>query len=568
MLRWTLQQSQRHRLLGLSLLALHGAFLAPMDQGLHLSMILLHFGLILLWQPFFDGSQRFNRLLTGLVLVVGFAMLIWGGWLIIAAWTLILLGLIAGESSSSWHDTVAQWLAITHLFIVLLAGVAPAIFDVAGADHPALHALLVGAGILPLMLLAIRAGTPGSGPMRFDHLRSPGVTLLTLVLVAGAVLWSFQSGVIYPVALIQTLPVAGALILIVNWIWQRASAHSMIQLLWNRYLLNLGTPFEQYLMRLTGPAAQSLEPGEYLDHVVTALHELEWIEGVEAQAPDGERRVGDCSHAPTRLGGDQLALTVYTHKEPSPSLRLHIQLLLRLAHQLWDARQREAELQNQARIRAVYETGARLTHDTKNLLQSLQSLTAAVSDSPPERAGEALELVKKQLPPINQRLHATLEKLREPGDGEADDEGGEPADLREWWDGLQTRYAGDSVRFAEVAPDMPDGIIPRDVFDTVTENLLDNARYKQTIDRDVKIEARLSATNDGVQLEVIDSGEAMPADKASQLFRGVVDSAQGLGVGLYQAARVAAAYDYELALLDNQSGQVRFGLRGPLYTDS
>lgn len=567
MLKWTLHQSQRHRLLGLALLALHGAFLVPVDQPLHVSMILLHFGLILLWQPFFDGSQRFNRVLTGLVLVVGVVMLVWGGWLIVAAWTLILLGLIAGESSGSWHDTAAQWLAITHLFIGLLAGVAPSVFDVAGADHPALHALLIGAGVLPLALLTIRAGRPGSGPMRFDHLRSPGVTLLTLLLVGAAVLWSFQSGVIYPIALIQTLPVAGALILVVNWIWQRASAHSMIQLLWNRYLLNLGTPFEQYLMRLTGPAAQSLEPGDYLDHVVTALHELEWIEGVEAQAPDGERRVGDCSHYATRLGGDQLALTVYTHRDPSPSLRLHIQLLLRLAHQLWDARQREADLHNQARIRAVYETGARLTHDTKNLLQSLQSLTAAVSDTPPDRAGEALALVKSQLPPINQRLHATLEKLRDPGETETVDEGGEPADLREWWDGLQTRYAGDAIRFTQVTPDMPDGIVPREVFDTVMENLLDNARYKQTIDRDVKIEARLSGSSDSVQLEVVDSGEAMPAEKANQLFRGVVDSAQGLGVGLYQAARVAATYDYELVLAENRPGNVRFSLSGPLYTD-
>lgn len=565
LLRWTTHHAQRYRLLGAALLALHAAFVLPADQPLWTSAILLHFGLILLWQPFFETNRRFGRVLTICTVAAGVGVVFLGGWLILAIWTLILLGLVGGETSNSWRDTVAQWLAITHLFIGLLAGVAPAIFDVAGADDPAMRSLLISAGVLPLAMLALRASPPGAAPMRLDHLRSPGITLLTLLLVGSAVLWSFQSGAEYPVALMQTLPAAAALILVLNWIWQRASTHSMIQLLWNRYLLNLGTPFEQYLMRLTGPAAQALSPGDYLDHVVAALIELDWVEGVEAQAPDGERRVGDCSSHPTRLSGEHLALTVYTRRDPSPSLRLHIQLLLRLAHQLWDSRRREAELRSQARVRAVYETGARLTHDTKNLLQSLQSLTAAVSGTPPERAQDALELVNRQLPPINQRLQSTLEKLREPADSE---EGGEPIHVREWWEGLQARYAGDGVQFSEMADGELDGQIPREVFDTVVENLLENARYKRSLDRDVQIGTRLSGDDGHIQLDVVDTGEAMPADKARQLFGGAVDSAQGLGVGLYQAGRMAASYGYDLALVDNVPGRVRFSLTGPLYGNS
>ena len=562
LLRWTTHHAHRHRLLGLALLILHAAFVLPPDEPLRTSAILLHFGVILLWQPFFDGTQRFNRGLALFIVGVGVAVIIWGGWLILAAWTLVLLGLISGETSTSWRDTTAQWLAISHLFIGLLMGVAPAIFDVAGANDPALRGLLLAAGVLPLAMLALRAGPIPETPLRFDHLRSPGVTLLTLLLVAGAVLWSFQTGTDYTIALIQTLPVAGLLILGLNWVWQRASAHSMIQLLWNRYLLNLGTPFEQYLMRLTGPAAQALTPGAYLDHVVAALQELEWVEGVEAQAPDGERRVGNCDGHPTRLSGDHLSLSVFTRRDPNPALRLHIQLLLRLAHQLWDSRRREAELRSQAHIRAVYETGARLTHDTKNLLQSLQWLTAAVSDTPPERASEALDLVKRQLPPINQRLHSTLEKLREPADSE---QTSEPVPLDEWWEELQTRYSGDTVQFADMLEENRDGLVPREVFDTVVENLIENARYKQSLNRNVEIGTRISGSNGQVQLDVVDTGDAMPAEKARQLFSGAVDSAQGLGVGLYQAARMAARYDYELALVDNVPGRVRFTLTGPLY---
>lgn len=562
MLVWTTHYAQRHRLLGLALLVLHPVFLLAPDEGLRTALLLLHFGLILLWQPFFDRSTRFSHTMAAVAIAAGVAVIAFGGWVAPALWVILLLGLIGGESPSTRRDTVAQWLAIMHLFGGLLAGLAPGLFDVPGGGHEALSNLLFGATALPLAMLALQAGRPVERPMRFDPLRSTGITLIALLLVGGAVLWSFQSGVIYPLALVQALPTAGLLLLVLNWIWQRASTHSLMQLIWNRYLLNLGTPFEQYLMRLTGPAAQQMNPGEYLDHVVAALAELDWVEGVEAQAPDGERRVGDCSSHPTRLSGDQLALTVFTRRDPTPALRLHIQLLLRLAHQLWDSRRREAEMRSQARVRAIYETGARLTHDTKNLLQSLQSLTAAVSDTPPARAAEALELVKRQLPPINQRLHATLEKLREPTET---DEGGEPIALDEWWEEVVERFASEPVRFECADDSIPDGFVPKEVFDNVLENLLENARYKQSMDRDVAIRVSLATTAAGAHVEVADSGEAMPAEKARELFSGAVESAQGLGVGLYQAASLAARYGYALELMRNAPGDVRFSLTGPLH---
>jgi len=67
---------------------------------------------------------------------------------------------------------------------------------------------------------------------------------------------------------------------------------------------------------------------------------------------------------------------------------------------------------------------------------------------------------------------------------------------------------------------------------------------------------------------VIDTGDAVPEDKASQLFTGPLESQKGLGVGLYQAARMAAQYGDELALIDNLPGRVRFAVKGPLYAES
>jgi hypothetical protein len=47
------------------------------------------------------------------------------------------------------------------------------------------------------------------------------------------------------------------------------------------------------------------------------------------------------------------------------------------------------------------------------------------------------------------------------------------------------------------------------------------------------------------------------------LLRGPINSGAGLGIGLYQAARLAESKGYRLALQTNQDGEVRFALRGP-----
>ncbi|MEX2576280.1 MAG: ATP-binding protein, partial [Halofilum sp. (in: g-proteobacteria)] len=97
---------------------------------------------------------------------------------------------------------------------------------------------------------------------------------------------------------------------------------------------------------------------------------------------------------------------------------------------------------------------------------------------------------------------------------------------------------------------------------TVAENLLENARYKQSIDRRVHIRAELSADEAGCQLRICDSGAPVPEPIAAKLFGGAVASAQGLGIGLHQCARLAERLDYDLRLESNEPGEVCFALRG------
>ncbi|MEX2577214.1 MAG: hypothetical protein WD382_11260, partial [Halofilum sp. (in: g-proteobacteria)] len=475
--RWAGLGRHRHRFLALALLALYGALTHVPASALHAPFIMAHFAAILLWQPFYRGSTRVGARAAAFALVAGTLAALWMTWLLLAGWILALIGVVGGEHARRRHDQIAQWLVIGFLFVALLGRVTPPVFDFETAE-PALAALFTASALLPCAMLFLHSEGVTRVQPRFDYLRSLTLTLFALLLAAGSALWTYRSGEPYTQALIHVLLFVGVLILITDWLWRRKSGHTMFRVLLDRYLLNLGSPFEHFLLRLSGPEARGLDPEGYLNRAMEALHELDWVHGVEAIAPDGNHRlVGERTVHVTEAPDDGTALWVYTDRDPGPALRMHVQLLTRLVQQLYASRHFEAELREQEKARAIYDTGARLTHDIKNLLQSLQSLSAAVSDGHARDPGEALALVQRQLPYINRRLQATVEKLRDPAEvGSA-----ERVAAAVWWEELQNRYGDGSIEFSGHC--IAGGELPRELFDTVAENLLENARYKQSIDR-------------------------------------------------------------------------------------
>ena len=97
------------------------------------------------------------------------------------------------------------------------------------------------------------------------------------------------------------------------------------------------------------------------------------------------------------------------------------------------------------------------------------------------------------------------------------------------------------------------------MFDSVADNLIDNACNKRLREPGIRISIALVAKP--FALSVTDSGSAIPAGVAQQLLNTVMTSEDGLGVGLYQAARWAAQMGYGLTLVKNTDGQVEFELR-------
>jgi len=552
-LRWIEQSHHRHRLLGLALLALQAALMLGPQDALQQTLVLVHFALILLWQPFLEGSRELVSYRTGVAIIaLAVAIVLWSSWLLLAVWLLVLIAILGGELALTRRDQFVQGAVLLYLLMALLAGVTPPLFRFEGND--ALTGLIDAAGLIPLTLVLVPAGPLPQPGQRFDYLRTAALGALVLLLWTGAALWTYRSSYVYPVALVHTLLFVAAVLLLGNWLWRRRANHTMFEVLWNRYLLNLGTPFEHYLVTLSGPEARGLDPDAYLDRALDSLSQLEWVAGVEARGPVGHRLKGQRARFATEAHDDTAPLIVHTDREPGPALRLHIQLLARLVQQLYLSRVHEAELRDQEKARAVYETGARLTHDIKNLLQSLQSLAAAVEATDQDRSRDALGLVQRQLPEINQRLQATLDKLRDPAEVELD----AGVSARAWWQELQARYGDGSVAFEGTVDTA--GELPRELFDTTAENLIANARHKQAADPDVAITASLQPVAGGFRLCVCDTGAPMSTDKARNRFDRAVGSTTGLGVGLYQCTRLAERMGYELSVAANEPGRVCLAL--------
>jgi signal transduction histidine kinase len=219
----------------------------------------------------------------------------------------------------------------------------------------------------------------------------------------------------------------------------------------------------------------------------------------------------------------------------------------------YEAKIREREQRRNAYVQAIYETGSRLTHDVKNLLQTLRSLCAAAETSNQNDAEALRLLMQRQLPQITQRLQITLDKLNTKPPIAQD---ATPA--AQWWQGLQQRFAHERIEFDSGT--LPhDGTLPSDLFESAAENLLQNALEKRKLSSALRILVTLR-WDDGFVLSVCDDGAPIADARVPQLFVSPVSSNSGLGVGLYQLARFAREQGFEVGLSSNSPGKVSFTL--------
>ncbi len=548
----------RHQniLLAVALLTLHGGIVIEGDEWLKRGLLMAHFGLFLIWQPVWRGERRIPLVHALVVVGLGTIFAFVSNWWLIAAWIAALFGLIGGgvPGTVARGERMAAILAAVYLVAMLLMWVLPQLFIDDTVAKQVVVFVRYGMPLLLVVILAIPGGERLRGaPVIIDLFYTVMLFLLVVVLALGSFVIHHQqdSHGQYLLGITEALMVISVVLLGLSWLWDPRAGFSGIGTLLSRYLLGLGLPFERRMRRLAELAETELRPEHFLRDALTDMLDLPWINGYSwvTAASSGEvgKRVGKNEKYETGV----LQVTMYVSRPLSPAILLHQNLLMQIVGHFYEAQRREQQRQQSAYTQAIYETGARLTHDVKNLLQSLRSICAAAemrgADDTAFRS-----LVQRQLPHITQRLGATLEKLKSP-EASAISE----VDAALWWRGIQSRYAGRAVAFENAL--MPDNArLPAELFDSVADTLIENALYKISRGDAKQVNVTLIP---GPQLRVCDDGSMVPEAINEDLFRGPVSSESGLGVGLYQAAGFARQSGYVLDLVDNRAGKVCFELR-------
>lgn len=519
-------------------------------------------GLFLLWQPLVSAERRLSWPQVVGVLTAVAGLVFWLDWLWLATSIVLLTALVGGKVIVARERRLGWYylLAFGFLCILLFVWVSPRLYgdSIGGAVEAWSRWLSVGGLVAVMAMMPWRRVDEETRV--FDFLVSLLILLiLSSVLMAVGILVAIQH-VTHVEALVRALVGLGGAVLMLSWVWNPRLGFGGFGSIVSRYLLRFGFPFEDWLRRVSDLFDQEADPEAFLDKALESFTDLPWVVGGVIERGHGAASKsfgGRERHLATLAHGD-LRLVLFTSYGWSASLIWQANLLFKLVVEFYRARQRERLLRQLQYVQAVYETGSRVTHDVKNLLQSLEGLCFAVKDHDDGDDGQqVVNLMRRQLPVISQRLRATLDKLAAPSS-----EASELVALGDWWGALQQRYLALGIAFAQSAM-VGTCRVPQTLFDNVADNLIANAMQKRSVHPHLRVAVTLDLDGGEVVLRVSDDGQPVGDQVASALFGAPVSSASGLGVGLFHAAQLASRLGYALGLSENRSGAVAFSLRGP-----
>ena len=541
------------QILATILLLYHILIWAVDDRALQVCLSLVLYGLFLLWQPLWSKEAKYNQ--TPIIVTTSLFVLLTYSYpeesLILFG--LILAGLIGSRLLSRTEFRSFDLLALSILILEITIGLIPAAF--AQVNIPALFARYMNVVILVPVLLFYLAPNPDPRKQQrsqVDLMHGLLTATLLFIVLLGGIVTNLLYDVDYIDGLLLTVFIVATLTMGISWFWNPGIGYSGIGALWNRYTMTIGGPFESWINTLTTLIEEPyLSSSDFLEAACENLTENDWLNGIEWNFENF--RISAAELIGTRLEHaltDKINVVLYFKADPGKALEQHTSLLIRMAYQFYLAKVNQEKIRAQEHFATIHHTGARLTHDIKNILQSIKT-SASILDMSGDVTSQQ-KLLQTNLRQISSRLENTLDKLKLPK---------LQTQLRlvscnKWVYQISQTYQTESR--VKIHSEIDNNLaLPADLFDSVIENLIGNALRKASAKR---IDVRLLVNSSLIILSVCDDGEAMDNDIENSLFEQPVSSGSGMGIGLYQAAIMARASNYELALNQNESGRVCFGL--------
>ena len=541
------------QILASTLLVYHVIIWSPSDAILQFSLSFILYGLFLLWQPLWNKDSSINKLPTTVIALAFVSITYFFPDESLVFFGLILSGLIGSRllSHSSFH--AFDLLALVIIILEMAVGVVPGAF--AQIELPRLFADYMQPIILiPILLFyfAPNYDDKKQGRNQIDLMHGLLASTLIFIVLLGGIVINLLYGVDYIDGLLLTVFIVSTLTLGISWFWNPGVGFSGIGVLLNRYTMTIGGPFETWINTLTTLIEEHyLTPAEYLEAACEHLVENDWLNAIQWNFRSYSVSVGEKQG--TRIDykvGEKAEVRVYFKSHPGVALEQHTILLIRMAYQFYLSKLNQEKIRTHEHFSTIHHTGARLTHDVKNILQSIKTSLNILDMNAASQKHQ--KLLQSNLTQISTRLENTLNRLKAP---ELDTQL-KLVDCNHWMMKLEVDHQSNSriSIHREIENNIP---LPVDLFDSVIDNLINNALRKPSAKQ---IDVRLLSNSEIILLSVCDDGLPVNENIKDALFKQAISSGIGMGIGLYQSAIMAHTFGFELELEQNESGKVCFNL--------
>ncbi len=523
------------------------------EHLLQFSLTFILYGLFLLWQPLWSKQAKVTRTPVALVALVCILLAYSFPNESLVFFGLIVSGLIGSRLLGQSAFRSFDLLALLIITLEMAVGLVPDTFD--QIQLPPLFTEYMQTVILVPVLLFFFAPNPdhrAQGRSQVDLMHGLLASTLLFIVLLGGIVINLLYGVDYIDGLLLTVFIVATLTIGISWFWNPGIGYSGIGVLWNRYAMTIGGPFETWINTLTTLIEERyLSPNEYLEAACEYLVENDWLNSIEWHFENFKISAGEKKGARFEHQLDHnLTVVLYFKANSGTALEQHTILLIRMAYQFYLAKLNQEKVRVQEHFATIHHTGARLTHDIKNILQSIKT-SIEILDMNRESRGTQ-QLLQTNLNQIGARLENTLNKLRAP----KLDTHVNLVNCRKWIKRVGKQHNSNPRMFFH--SDIENNLeLPIDLFDSVADNLINNALKKPSA---TQIDVRLMSSADVIVLSVCDNGDALPSEMEKSLFSQPVSSGTGMGIGLYQAAIMAHAFNYKLELSQNERSRVCFNL--------
>ena len=368
-----LSQNQRRWVLLGQLVLLHLLILQGVDSGVGRTLLAGHIGLFILWQPFVRAEMRLSGLrLAAIGGVVLAALVLANDWLLIL-WVMALAGIVGGKVFffGGRGARIFYLLVLTYLIGVLLIALVPQALAGAVAlpgEFRFLAKYLLPLLLPPMAIVPIEHESEGAAEV-VDFVYSAFVFLLLAVLVPGSIAAMLLLKTGYVEALMYTLVVLAATLLLLAWAWDPRLGFAGLGVFFSRYLLSLGLPFERWLHELADTLQREDQPERFLAQSLEHMIRLPWVNGCEWHTQDSDGVTGRRDGQRNEFRHGRLTLAIFTRQPLSPALTWHFDLLGQLLGEFYEAKLRAQELQQLSYVKAIHQTGSPPTPHVEKLPQ-------------------------------------------------------------------------------------------------------------------------------------------------------------------------------------------------------